>query len=145
MISQTFSWDCPFDRVTAFPTNIQCNLFPETTFLRLGGEFYFNFRITEKMSVKKTVLKFHHEEEEDVEGGGEVLMARALYVEGLDDDDDEADSDNRPPTDGMEYLRRVIKVSRIFPDLRDFDQCSGSGSAFNGCLDPDPEAIKELK
>ena len=54
---------------------------------------------------EKSVLKFRREE------GGEVLMARALYVEGLDDDD--ADQGNQPPTDGMSYLRMVIKVGAV--------------------------------
>ena len=60
------------------------------------------------MSSKKTVLKFRREEEE----GCETLMARALYVEEVEEDENE-DTNNmtsEPPMDGMEYLRRVIKV-----------------------------------
>ncbi len=66
------------------------------------------------MAAKKTVLKFRREDEE---AGCEVLMSRALYVEEVDEEDegDEGDEEggqySQPPTDGMEYLRRVIKVA----------------------------------
>jgi hypothetical protein len=66
------------------------------------------------MAAKKTVLKFRREEEEV---GCEVLMSRALYVEEVDEEDegDEGEGEgglySQPPTDGMEYLRRVIKVA----------------------------------
>jgi hypothetical protein len=65
------------------------------------------------MAAKKTVLKFRREDEE---AGCEVLMSRALYVEEVDEEDegDEGEGEglySQPPTDGMEYLRRVIKVA----------------------------------
>jgi hypothetical protein len=65
------------------------------------------------MAAKKTVLKFRREDEE---AGCEVLMSRALYVEEVDEEDEgdeegEEGQYSQPPTDGMEYLRRVIKVA----------------------------------
>jgi hypothetical protein len=63
------------------------------------------------MAAKKTVLKFRREDEE---AGCEVLMSRALYVEEVEDEEDEGEEEglySQPPTDGMEYLRRVIKVA----------------------------------
>jgi hypothetical protein len=64
------------------------------------------------MAAKKTVLKFRREDEE---AGCEVLMSRALYVEEVDEEDEgegeEGGLYSQPPTDGMEYLRRVIKVA----------------------------------
>jgi hypothetical protein len=61
------------------------------------------------MAAKKTVLNFRREDEE---AGCEVLMSRALYVEEVDEEDEEEGGlYSQPPTDGMEYLRRVIKVA----------------------------------
>jgi hypothetical protein len=65
------------------------------------------------MAAKKTVLKFRREDEE---AGCEVLMSRALYVEEVDEEDEGEEGEgegqySQPPTDGMEYLRRVIKVA----------------------------------
>ena len=50
----------------------------------------------------KMSLKFNtdHEESED-------LLSAALHVEAADNEDD----DDRPPQDGMAYLRQVIKVN----------------------------------
>lgn len=53
-------------------------------------------------------LKFNHGED----GGNDDLMSAALYVDTNDKDDD----DGRPPQDGMEYLRQVIKERKRVPD-----------------------------
>ena len=47
-------------------------------------------------------LKFNTENEES-----EDLLSAALHVEAADNEDD----DDRPPQDGMAYLRQVIKVN----------------------------------
>ncbi len=59
------------------------------------------------MAAKKRVLKFRREED-----GCELLMSRALYVEEVDEEDDDTVLSSQPPMDGMEYLRRVIKVGK---------------------------------
>ena len=81
---------------------------------------------------EKSVLKFQREE------GGEVLMARALYVEGLDDDDedDDADQGNQPPTDGMSYLRMVIKVGAVGLSNQKCYHILGGKVTFNKLLIP---------
>ena len=47
-------------------------------------------------------LKFNTDNEES-----EDLLSAALHVEAADNEDD----DDRPPQDGMAYLRQVIKVN----------------------------------
>merc|ERR1712129_389622 len=54
-------------------------------------------------------LKFRNE---DDGGGNDDLMSAALFVDTNDKDDD----DGRPPQDGMEYLRQVIKERKRVPD-----------------------------
>jgi len=54
-------------------------------------------------------LKF---KSEDDNTGTDDLMAAALYVDTNDKDDD----DERPPQDGMAYLRQVIKERKRVPD-----------------------------
>jgi len=53
-------------------------------------------------------LKFNNGED----GGNDDLMSAALFVDTNDKDDD----DGRPPQDGMEYLRQVIKERKRVPD-----------------------------
>jgi len=49
----------------------------------------------------------------DDDGGNDDLMSAALFVE---DSKDKDDDDGRPPQDGMEYLRQVIKERKRVPD-----------------------------
>merc|ERR1712129_29288 len=49
---------------------------------------------------------------EDDGGCNDDLMSTALFVDTNDKDDD----DGRPPQDGMEYLRQVIKERKRVPD-----------------------------
>lgn len=60
--------------------------------------------MTEK---NKTILKFPREEDEE----SDMLMSKALFVEEVDDEEET----DQPPTDGMEYLRMVIKERRRVP------------------------------
>eukprot|EP00092_Neocalanus_flemingeri_P004857 GFUD01005227.1.p1 GENE.GFUD01005227.1~~GFUD01005227.1.p1 ORF type:complete len:315 (-),score=127.47 GFUD01005227.1:284-1177(-) len=53
-------------------------------------------------------LKFNNEDND----GNDDLMSAALFVE---DSKDKDDDDGKPPQDGMEYLRQVIKERRRVP------------------------------
>lgn len=71
-------------------------------------------------------LKFNNEGDG---GGNDDLMSAALFV----DTNDKNDDDGRPPQDGMEYLRQVIKERKRVPDTVTAE------------MDPDKVPVKSSK